>query len=75
MKDEKKDYAKVTVVSAAFNEYLQTNDVKTRTVEFKSQELLLWQAKFQLIIAQQLTIIAGHLGKIVKKSEDLNATD
>lgn len=29
----------------------------------------LWQAKFLLAIAQQLSVIASHLGKIIRKAE------
>jgi hypothetical protein len=73
MSDTRKDYAKVTEVSAHFNDWLA--DMRGSTKPVTSQDILVWQAKFQLIIAQQLTIIAGHLGKIVGKAERLNGSD
>lgn len=64
MKDEKKDYTRVTALSEEYRSW--RTSVRSPT----SQEILMWQAEFQLVIAQQLTIIAGHLGKIVKTAED-----
>jgi hypothetical protein len=39
------------------------------------QEIQLWQARFMLAIAQQLSVVASHLGKIVRKAEKVDGQD
>lgn len=65
MTQERKDYTKVTELSREFAEWKEKVPVKQRA----SVDLLQWQIEFQLCIAQQLTIIAQHLGKIVDAAE------
>jgi hypothetical protein len=69
MKNEpKKDYANVAAIS---REYLEWKDKKKDDKQIPTpQELHAWQVQFQLIMAQQLTVIAGHLGRIVAAAQD-----
>lgn len=67
MNDSGKDFFKVTEMSGSFRVWCQTR----KDEDMKAVELRLWELKFQLTIAQQLTIIAGHLGTIVGKSKEL----
>ena len=67
----KKDYYKVSELSSDFEQWnavlnVGTFDEKTR----KHLLLVVWQTKAQLAIAQQLTMIAQHLGEIVGKSKE-----
>lgn len=66
MKEDRKDFYKVTDLS----EWFRTWTAEQR--DPKAADWLMWQARFQCAIAQQLTIIAGHLGKIVGKAEELS---
>jgi hypothetical protein len=67
--NEERDYAKITDVSKAFNESLSEFRKNVKDVPMNT-EMLLFQAKFQLIIAQQLSIVAKHLGEIVRKAKE-----
>jgi hypothetical protein len=67
MKSEKKDYANVAETSTRFAIFKQAID--ERTIQ-PNAAILLWQAEFELMIAQQLTVIAGHLGRIVAAAQD-----
>lgn len=62
-----KDFYKITEMSEdfrVFNERTVKEDIPLQTmVQF-------WQARFMLAIAQQLSIVASHLGKIVRKAEE-----
>lgn len=71
MNETKKDYYKVTELSERFEVWQNANADGLRQERYVTQALM-WQARFQCAIAQQLTIIAGHLGRIVGKAEDLN---
>lgn len=54
-------YLNVMELSAAFNEVIAT----PAPVPLTTAELHRWQVLFQAAIAQQLTMIAQHLGRIV----------
>ena len=68
-----KDFYKITDMSVEFDEYrrqlLMAPDL---TAQIRVQ---LWQAGFMLAIAQQLSMVASHLGKIVRKAETSNGQD
>lgn len=57
-----------------------SDDFAARAEEWRDQnepiplqtEIQLWQARFMLAIAQQVSIVANHLGKIVKKASEPN---
>ena len=66
MAQERKDFLKVTEFSAAFNEWYS----KASEAEITALALLRWQVRAQIIIAQQLTIVSQHLGKIVDAAEE-----
>ncbi len=67
MNKEKKDFINVVKLSEAFNDFVEAVGAGKGT---SSHELHLWQVRAQYAIAQQLTIIAAHLGKIVGKAEE-----
>jgi uncharacterized protein YjfI (DUF2170 family) len=68
MNETKKDFINVAKLSAEFNQFVANNE---KAMSFSSIGLHLWQVQAQFAIAQQLTIIASHLGKIVGKAEEL----
>jgi hypothetical protein len=72
MNETKKDFINVAKLSGEFNQFISNNE---KGMSFSSIGLHLWQVQAQFAIAQQLTIIAGHLGKIVGKAEQLNGSD
>jgi hypothetical protein len=59
-----KDFYRITEISAEFEQWQST-----RPLDNPMQEIQLWQAQFLLAIAQQLSMVASHLGKIVRKAE------
>lgn len=60
-----RDFYKISDLSNEFDKWAQqaTAPLPVQT------EVQYWQAKFMLAIAQQLSVIASHLGKIVRKAE------
>jgi hypothetical protein len=62
---EQKDYYNVRAMSAQFRKW----DGDRAPEEQKPQNIKLWELRFQLAIAQQLTIISAHLGAIVGKAK------
>jgi len=71
MQNGKKDFFKVTELSerwAQFEKEMETKQVPdARTIIHF--ELIQWQIRAQLAIAQQMTIISAHLGEIVGKAK------
>lgn len=68
MKNETKVYAKVTELSEQFEAWEQKKEHPNASQPI-AIDYLFWQARFQLVIAQQLTMISQHLGKIVANAE------
>lgn len=64
-----KDYYKISTLSEDFRSWLRV-DLEGREKITTQTEVQIWQAQFMLAIAQQLSVIASHLGKIVGKAED-----
>jgi len=64
---ETKDFYKVTDLTKIFQGWESENQ---NSLETPMLEIQLWQARFMLAMAQQLSMIASHLGKIVRKAED-----
>lgn len=62
---EARDFYKISDLSNDFAEWQEANhhDMTTQT------GVQVWQARFLLACAQQLSVIASHLGKIVRKAE------
>ena len=69
MSEEQKDYYKITSLSGDFRNWLKV-ELKDKPLQPQT-EIQLWQAQFMLACAQQLSVIASHLGKIVKKAEEV----
>ena len=65
---ERKDFYKITELSNRFHDW-KRNDPPKDPLPVQT-EIQYWQACFMLAIAQQLSVIASHLGKIVGKAED-----
>jgi hypothetical protein len=63
-----KTYYNVIQLSSDFHGWMDTGDRAEHVPT--AAELLLWQARFQLAIAQQLSMVAKHLGTIVKTAEE-----
>lgn len=63
MELEEKDYLKITSVSKEF--YMWESTCKDQK-KMSEAEYKLWTLKIQLIIAQQLSVVSGYLGKIVR---------
>ena len=63
-----KDFYKITDLSEVFQKWQS----EQRSPDSPMQEIQLWQARFMLAIAQQLSVVAAHLGKIVRKAERPN---
>lgn len=63
-----KDFYKISDLSKEFQDSMtaleKEQDIPAQT------RIQAWQACFMLAIAQQLSVIASHLGKIVRKAED-----
>jgi hypothetical protein len=63
---ESKDFYKITDLSLHFKAWQS----EQKPLDSVMHEIQLWQARFMLGIAQQLSVIASHLGKIVRKAEN-----
>jgi hypothetical protein len=63
MSSEEKSYFKITELSREFDEWEATINNPAQT------DIQIWQVKMMLAIAQQLTMVAKHLGKIVSRAE------
>jgi hypothetical protein len=63
-----RDFYRISDLSKAYEEWQVSNynDAQPQT------RVQIWQATFMLAIAQQLSVIASHLGKIVRKAEQQN---
>lgn len=77
---EKKLFFKVTELSETFETFSRNigDEIHKQTTAKKIDErtvmhleILLWQVRTQLAMAQQLTMVAQHLGEIVAKSKTL----
>ena len=68
---EKNDFYKITEMSARFRDW----QGEQKALDSPMQEIQLWQARFMLAIAQQLSVVASHLGKIVRKAEKVDGQD
>lgn len=66
-KQEQKTYYSVMELSEAFNIAMAENKERGTV---STPELHLWQVKFQLAIAQQLTVISKHLGDFLTLLEN-----
>ena len=73
MSDGKKSYFKITGMSDEFRKWDDEVSDYSKLSSNESFDLLtrMWELRFLLSIAQQLSIISGHLGKIVEGSEIL----
>lgn len=67
------DFYKITDLSEEFKRW--EDDPESVKVLPVQTEVQLWQAKFMLAIAQQLSIVASHLGKIIRKANEPNGKD
>jgi hypothetical protein len=56
------DFYNIGKISEEFKDAWSNEELPAQTA------VQLWQAKFLLAIAQQLSVIASHLGKIVRKA-------
>lgn len=65
--NDKKDFFKISDLSQDYNG--QLNNLLGADVPLQTR-VQVWQATFLLACAQQLSVIASHLGKIVRKAED-----
>jgi hypothetical protein len=63
-REESKDFYKVTELTRDFVEFLARD-----RGEYKVADMYVWQVRATLAIAQQLTMVAKYLGKIVAKAE------
>ena len=72
-----KDYTKITEMSAEFNSWhaQYANFSFDDTSKDRAWEARMWELQFMLAIAQQLSVVAAHLGKITRKAEELNGKD
>lgn len=72
-----KDYTKITDMSARFASWhaQEGNRGFDDTIKDVAWQARMWELQFMLAIAQQISIVATHLGKIVRKAEDLNGQD
>ena len=72
-----KDYTKITDMSAEFNSWhaQRCSQSFDDTAKNTAWEARMWELKFMLAIAQQVSIVAQHLGKITRKAEELNGKD
>lgn len=69
-------FYKVTELSERFEKRLEQLQEQAAGVNMPVQtEIQLWQAHFLLAIAQQVSVVASHLGKIVKKASEPNGQD
>lgn len=69
-----KDYAKITDMSARFASWhAQRCDTQfDNTNQRLAWEARMWELQFMLAIAQQVSIVATHLGRITRKAEESN---
>ena len=72
-----KDYVKITELSAEFNSWHAQRGGQSfdDTAKNAAWEARMWELQFMLAIAQQISIVAQHLGKITRKAEELNDKD
>ena len=61
-----KDYFNIAAMTAAFRKW----DELIKKGEVTPESIQLWQVRAQLAIAQQLSVISGHLGKIVQRAKE-----
>ena len=67
MKEDGKTFYNVIKMSEGFRDFERDNKVQLATgLETQCRA---WELRFQLAIAQQLTMIAQHLGEIVAQSK------
>jgi hypothetical protein len=71
---KEKDFYSIAEMSDDFKMFEQSS-IKRNIERTDMTEIQLWQARFMLAIAQQLSVVSAHLGKIVRKAEDLNGKD
>jgi hypothetical protein len=69
-----KDYTKITDMTAGFVSWHseragQNFDDTGKNVAWEAR---MWELRMLLAIAQQLSMVATHLGKITRKAEELN---
>jgi hypothetical protein len=72
-----KDYVKITEMSAGFASWHAQRGGQSfdDTAKNAAWEARMWELQFLLAIAQQVSIVAQHLGKITRKAEQLNGQD
>jgi len=72
-----KDYTKITDMSAEFNSWhvQRCGQSFDDTAKNAAWEARMWELRFMLVIAQQMSIVAQHLGKITRKAEESNDKD
>jgi hypothetical protein len=72
-----KDYIRVTELSAEFNSWhaQRVGQSFDDTAKNAAWEARMWELQCLLAIAQQLSVVAAHLGKITRKAEELNDKD
>jgi len=61
------DYYKITLMSEKFRKWDADNSAEQLT---RVERMKMWELRFMLSIAQQLSMVAAHLGKIVGKVGD-----
>lgn len=64
-----KDFYNIGGLSQEFKESISEMEKGKDPIPAQTR-IQAWQACFMLAIAQQLSVIASHLGKIVRKAED-----
>jgi hypothetical protein len=64
------DYFKITDLSKDFKAWKESKYQSTPQTDVQ-----LWQAMFMLAIAQQVSIVASHLGKIVRTAKERVETE
>jgi hypothetical protein len=67
-----KDYYLITGMTESFRAWEKRSTEGTKTpqdVEILMAQGRVWELRFQLAIAQQLSVISSHLGQIVESSK------
>jgi hypothetical protein len=72
-----KDYTKITEMTAGFADWhaQRAGQSFDDTAKNAAWEARMWELRFMLAIAQQVSMVATHLGKITRKAEELNGKD
>jgi hypothetical protein len=70
MKERKDDYYNIGELSQSFRIFTEEMEKDPKIEWSPTQLILMWQIRTQLAIAQQVSMVAKHLGEIVRKSKE-----